>query len=191
MRKVVGSSSPPHEVSPAISSRNLSFNAEMIKQLSWQNSTESAKSISDNDEGDKDGINEHEEVEPTVEASGWHSDNELNTKGFPPRVVKRGEEIRSLDPEKKHGSDRESPSVSLGGYPASGFPVSSDHLEDPVVALPEVPSSQKTAFCFLLCFMTFTYTLDLPFTSAIFGHFLHCRIVTLVLSLKFSPCQSN
>ncbi|CAL5377272.1 unnamed protein product [Camellia sinensis] len=137
MRKVVGSSSPPHEVSPAISSRNLSFNAEMIKQLSWQNSTESAKSISDNDEGDKDGINEHEEVEPTVEASGWHSDNELNTKGFPPRVVKRGEEIRSLDPEKKHGSDRESPSVSLGGYPASGFPVSSDHLEDPVVAPPE------------------------------------------------------
>ncbi|KAI8026460.1 Sorting nexin-16 [Camellia lanceoleosa] len=137
MRKVVGSSSPPHEVSPAISSRNLSFNAEMIKQLSWQNSTESAKSISDNDEGDKDGINEHEEVEPTVQASGWHSDNELNTKGFPPRVVKRGEKIRSLDPEKKHGSEKESPSVSLGGYPASGFPVYSDRLADPVVVPPE------------------------------------------------------
>ncbi|CAL5378695.1 unnamed protein product [Camellia sinensis] len=137
MRKVVGSSSPPHEVSPAISSRNLSFNAEMIKQLSWQNSTESAKSISDYDEGDKDGINEHEEVEPTVQDSGWHSDNELNTKGFPPRVVKRGEKIRSLDPEKKHGSEKESPSVSLGGYLASGFPVSSDHLADPVVVPPE------------------------------------------------------
>ncbi|KAL7236679.1 hypothetical protein ACSBR1_019893 [Camellia fascicularis] len=137
MRKVVGSSSPPHEVSPAISSRNLSFNAEMIKQLSWQNSAESAKSISDNDEGDKDGINEHEEVEPTVQASGWHSDNELNAKGFPPRVVKRGEKIRSLDPEKKHGSEKESPSASLGGYPASGFPVSSDHLADPVVVPPE------------------------------------------------------
>ncbi|CAL5377277.1 unnamed protein product [Camellia sinensis] len=137
-RKVVGSSSPPHEVSPAISSRNLSFNAEMIKHLSWQNSTESAKSISDYDEGDKDGINDHEEVEPTVQASGWHSDNELNAKGFPPRVVKRGEKIRSLDPEKKHGSERESPSVSLGGYPASGFPVSSDHLEDPVVVPPEL-----------------------------------------------------
>ncbi|KAI8015385.1 Sorting nexin-16 [Camellia lanceoleosa] len=122
MRKVVGSSSLPYEEG------SLSWNADEISNhLSWQNTTESAKSLSDNEDGDKDGTRGHEEVGSSVQASGWHSDNELNSKGFPPRVVKRSERFRSLDYEKKHGSEAESLSVSLGGYPAIGFPITSDN----------------------------------------------------------------
>ncbi|CAL5385747.1 unnamed protein product [Camellia sinensis] len=122
MRKVVGSSSLPYEEG------SLSWNADEISNhLSWQNTTESAKSLSDNEDGDKDGTRGHEEVGSSVQASGWHSDNELNSKGFPPRVVKHCERFRSLDSEKKHGSEAESLSVSLGGYPAIGFPITSDN----------------------------------------------------------------
>lgn len=122
MRKVVGSSSLPYEEG------SLSWNADEISNhLSWQNTTESAKSLSDNEDGDKDGTRGHEEVGSSVQASGWHSDNELNSKGFPPRVVKHSERFRSLDSEKKHGSEAESLSVSLGGYPAIGFPITSDN----------------------------------------------------------------
>ncbi|GMP48302.1 hypothetical protein CsSME_00015699 [Camellia sinensis var. sinensis] len=122
MRKVVGSSSLPYEEG------SLSWNADEISNhLSWQNTTESAKSLSDNEDGDKDGTRGHEEVGSSVQASGWHSDNELNSKGFPPRVVKHCERFRSLDSEKKHGSEAESLSVSLGGYPAIRFPITSDN----------------------------------------------------------------
>ena len=33
----------------------------------------------------------------TSEASDWHSDNELNAKGFPPLVIKHDEESRTLN----------------------------------------------------------------------------------------------
>lgn len=149
MRKVAGSSSSPHEASPETSSRNLSWNADEIsRHLSWQTTTESAKSISD-EEGDKDGTRGHEEVGSSVQANGWHSDNELSSKSFPPRVVKRGDEFRSLNSEKKHGLETEPLSLSLGGYPPAGFPVTSDLLDYPAGVLPEVPSNQRTAFCFL------------------------------------------
>ncbi|PSS29374.1 Sorting nexin-16 like [Actinidia chinensis var. chinensis] len=134
-RKVVASSSPLHESSPAISTTNLSWNADEINK--HLNSEESAKSFSDNEEGDKDGIYGHEEVGPTVQANGWHSDNELDSKGFPPRVVKRGEKFVISDSEKIHGSEAKSLSVSLAGYPAAGFPVTSDHLQDPTEVPPE------------------------------------------------------
>uniref|UniRef100_A0A5B6ZAY2 Putative Sorting nexin-16 n=1 Tax=Davidia involucrata TaxID=16924 RepID=A0A5B6ZAY2_DAVIN len=130
MRKVVGPSSSPYESSSSISGRNLSWNAgEINKHIPWQNTMESAKSFSDNEEGDKDGT--HEEVGSSAQANGWHSDNELNSKGFPPRVVKRGVEFRSLDYEKKSGSEVEPESVSLAGYHAASFPVTSDQLEVP------------------------------------------------------------
>ncbi|XP_052194637.1 uncharacterized protein LOC127802703 isoform X2 [Diospyros lotus] len=137
MRKVIGSSSLPHEASPVIPVRNLSLNScRTSKHLSWQSSTASAKSISD-EEDHKDDIQGHEEVEPTVHANGWHSDNELNSKGFPPRVVKRGHKSRNLESDKKHGMEAESLSGGLGRYPAAGFPVTSDNLEDPVQVPPE------------------------------------------------------
>ncbi|KAG5548057.1 hypothetical protein RHGRI_013676 [Rhododendron griersonianum] len=137
MRKVAGSSSSPHEASPETSGRNLSWNADEIsRHLSWQTTTESAKSISD-EEGDKDGTRGHEEVGSSVQANGWHSDNELSSKSFPPRVVKRGDEFRSLNSEKKHGLETEPLSLSVGGYPPAGFPVTSDHLDYPAGVLPE------------------------------------------------------
>ncbi|KAL7002767.1 hypothetical protein U1Q18_003923 [Sarracenia purpurea var. burkii] len=139
MRKVVGSSPSPYETSPAILGRNSTWNADEISRqhLSWQDTTESTKSVSDNDEVDKDGTHSHEEVGPSAEANGWHSDNELNSKCFPPRVVKRNEKFRSFDSERKHDSEEESVSISLHGYPAAGFPATSDHLEDLVGVPPE------------------------------------------------------
>ncbi|XP_052201840.1 uncharacterized protein LOC127807780 [Diospyros lotus] len=137
MRKVVGSSSLPYEASSAIAGKNLSWNAdEVSKHLSWHSAAESAKSISDEDV-DKDGTRGHEEVGPDVQANGWHSDNELDSKGLPPRVVKHGENFRRLYYGTKHGLEAEPLSVSLGGYPATSLPVGSDHLEDPAGVPPE------------------------------------------------------
>ncbi|XP_058190319.1 uncharacterized protein LOC131307690 isoform X2 [Rhododendron vialii] len=133
VQKVVGSSTRPHEISPAIPTRILSWNADEIsKHLSWQNTAESAQSISDNEEGDKDGIRGHEEVVPSVLDYGWHSDTELNSKGFPPRVIKRGDTFTSLIHEKKKVSDAEPVSASLGRHHVAGLQITSDHLEDPV-----------------------------------------------------------
>ncbi|GFY95064.1 phox domain-containing protein [Actinidia rufa] len=120
MRKVVGSSSF-HEDSFTIPSRNLSWNSDEISNhLSWRSTTESAKSGSDIEEGDKDGPCGHEEVGCSVQASGWHSDNELNSKGFPPKVIKRSEKFRSSGYGKKHGSEADPLLVSLGEYPPAG-----------------------------------------------------------------------
>ncbi|XAR72864.1 hypothetical protein NMG60_11019645 [Bertholletia excelsa] len=139
MRKVVGSSSLPHETASAIPGRNLSWNSadEISKQISWQNTVESAKSVSDNEDDDKDGIHSLEDGGPNVQANGWHSDNELNSKSFPPRVVKRSEKLRGLDTGKKNDLDDESVSLSLSRSLQAGFPVNSDHIEDPVAVLPE------------------------------------------------------
>ncbi|XP_058190316.1 uncharacterized protein LOC131307690 isoform X1 [Rhododendron vialii] len=138
VQKVVGSSTRPHEISPAIPTRILSWNADEIsKHLSWQNTAESAQSISDNEEGDKDGIRGHEEVVPSVLDYGWHSDTELNSKGFPPRVIKRGDTFTSLIHEKKKVSDAEPVSASLGRHHVAGLQITSDHLEDPVGVPPE------------------------------------------------------
>ncbi|XP_057497170.1 uncharacterized protein LOC130781836 isoform X1 [Actinidia eriantha] len=136
MQKVVGSSSF-QEGSLAIPSRNLSWNPDDIsKHLSWRSTTESANSGSDIEEGDKDGTRGHEEVGCSVQANGWHSDNELNSKGFPPRVIKRSEKFRSTDLGKKCGSETDSLLFSLGGYPPACFTATSNHLED-AIGVPE------------------------------------------------------
>ncbi|KAA8545892.1 hypothetical protein F0562_020657 [Nyssa sinensis] len=136
LMKVVGSSSSPYNAPSSIMGRNLSWNAGGInKHITWKNTLESAKSFSDNWEGDKDGT--HVEVGSRAQTNGWHSDNELNSMGFSPRVVKRGVEFRSLDSGKRNGSVVESESISLGVYPAASFRVTSDQPEDPVGMPPE------------------------------------------------------
>ncbi|KAK9290128.1 hypothetical protein L1049_008293 [Liquidambar formosana] len=133
MRKVVGTS--PYEASPSISGRNWSWHAdELSKHVSRLNNTETTNSFSDNEEGDKDRNHGHEEGESVAQANGWHSDNELNSKGFPPRVIKCDEEFRSFDSEKKQVKPEW---IDPGGYPAANFPVASALLEDPVGMLPE------------------------------------------------------
>ncbi|XP_068323577.1 uncharacterized protein [Pyrus communis] len=107
MRKVVG---PTAESSSLIPGWNLSANADETGVLAFrQNTAESTNSFSDNEEGDKD-----RSCNPVE--NGWHSDNELNSKSYPPRVV----HTRSLGLEKKAYL------VGEGGF-----------LEDPVGILPE------------------------------------------------------
>ncbi|XP_059647743.1 uncharacterized protein LOC132294039 [Cornus florida] len=136
VRKVVGSTSSQYEAASSISYRNLSINAdETNKHVSWQNSAESAKSFSDLEEGDNNETHDHEEVGSSAQANGWHSDNELNSRGFPPRVVKRGVDLRILNSEKEHKSEMISKSICLGELASSL--VTSDRLEDPVEVPPE------------------------------------------------------
>uniref|UniRef100_A0A6N2MBQ2 PX domain-containing protein n=1 Tax=Salix viminalis TaxID=40686 RepID=A0A6N2MBQ2_SALVM len=54
-------------------------------------------------------------VGSTAKANGWHSDNELNAKDFPPRVIKWGDESQTLE----------------------NSAVGSSHLDDPVGMPPE------------------------------------------------------
>ncbi|RVW49733.1 hypothetical protein CK203_070054 [Vitis vinifera] len=129
MRKVVGSSSSPNDASP-ISGMNLSWHADEALRHDMMK-TES--SFSEYEEGDKDGTHGHEEVESSAQALGWHSDNELNSKGFPPRVIKRGNEPKSLDSGEKHGSEMKSEWIDQ----AANFLLTSDPLVDLVGMPPE------------------------------------------------------
>lgn len=129
IRKVSGSvpSPSPYEGPSSTVTRDLSWSTDEIgRHLSWH-SGDSTKSTSDNEDGDKDGILFHEEEESSVQANkGWHSDNEMNSKDLPPRVIKRGEKCRILDFENN---------PSLGSEPlAASFPLP---LVDPVGVPPE------------------------------------------------------
>ncbi|KAI7726547.1 hypothetical protein M8C21_032098, partial [Ambrosia artemisiifolia] len=96
MRKVVG---PTFSFEPVVSSaatRSLTWKPdELSNSISFPRPTtsESANSLSDSEMGS------------SSKANGWHSDNELNSKGFPPRVVKHDELLRSLDFEKRASSE--------------------------------------------------------------------------------------
>lgn len=135
MRKVVGSSSPPSEVMSSISSRNLSLNTEEIsKHVFMQGTEETANSFSENEEGHNDGSHDPEEVRSSEQANGWHSDNELNAKSFPPRVIKQP---RNVGSEKKPDLVTNF-GVCQGRVPAAEFQAITSHLEDPVGMPPEV-----------------------------------------------------
>ncbi|PON56985.1 Phox domain containing protein [Parasponia andersonii] len=134
MRKVVGPSLHPDETLFSIPTRNLSWSSEEVsKHVSTQDTAETANSFSDNEEGDNDGSHGLEEVQSSTHANGWHSDNELNSKGYPPRVIKQQMKV---DSENKHEVMAKS-EVVQGGFPATKFPVTSNHLEDPIGMPPE------------------------------------------------------
>lgn len=116
MRKVVG---PSLTYEPLSSSTSTSLNwkpDEGSNSFTRQTTSESANSLSDN------------EMDSTEKANGWHSDNELNSKGFPPRVVKHDDLSKSLD------SGVRSEILSL----AANFPSTSDNMEDPLSVPAEV-----------------------------------------------------
>ncbi|KAH0977652.1 hypothetical protein GBA52_027371 [Prunus armeniaca] len=126
MRKVVGS--PTSEASSSISAWNLSTNAdETGVRAIRQNTVETTNSFSDNEDGDKDKSCDPEEAGSGAQENGWHSDNELNSKGYPCRVI----HTRSLGSEKKDDLAGE------GGFPAANFTATSRNLEDPVGMPPE------------------------------------------------------
>ncbi|CAL9022147.1 unnamed protein product, partial [Prunus brigantina] len=126
MRKVVGS--PTSEASSSISAWNLSTNAdETGVRAIRQNTVETTNSFSDNEDGDKDKSCDPEEAGSGAQENGWHSDNELNSKGYPCRVI----HTRSFGSEKKDDLAGE------GGFPAANFTAISRNLEDPVGMPPE------------------------------------------------------
>lgn len=136
MRKVVGPS-PTYEASSSTSTRNLSWNSDEINgHVSHHNDVGTSNSFSDNEEGQNEVNHGHEEVN-IAKANGWHSDNELNSKSFPPRVIKHGKEPMNSSSEKRNDLEVKS-GVQQGGFLAASLPVTSGHLEDPVGMPPEV-----------------------------------------------------
>ncbi|XP_019170179.1 PREDICTED: uncharacterized protein LOC109165730 isoform X2 [Ipomoea nil] len=131
VRKVVGSSStyePATAVLGGNYQRNLSWSGDEIGKLALAQSTsESVNSYSDNDDGDKDGRDVQGETESSPLVNGWHSDNELNSKEFPPRVIKHDEEFK--------GSSSES--LSTGGFPEACLAIVSGQQLDPTRMPPE------------------------------------------------------
>ncbi|KAM0012899.1 putative Phox-associated domain, sorting nexin, PX domain superfamily [Helianthus debilis subsp. tardiflorus] len=116
MRKVVGPTFTYESVSSA-ATRTLTWKPdELSNSFPRPTTSESANSLSDSEMGS------------SSKANGWHSDNELNSKGFPPRVVKHDELLRSLDFEKRASSEVRSEILNL----AANFPSTSDHMEDPL-----------------------------------------------------------
>ncbi|CAG7900913.1 unnamed protein product [Brassica rapa] len=101
MRKVVGS---PLEENDQVPARHLSWSVHDINtQLAKETATESMhSSISDNEDIDKLGENTQGEGRLVSEANGWHSDNELDSKCFPPRVVRRLGEPENMPFDKEN-----------------------------------------------------------------------------------------
>ncbi|XP_022136117.1 uncharacterized protein LOC111007888 [Momordica charantia] len=126
MRKVVGSTSPSDKACASSNyDQKLSFNSnELRKHVSAQHYLEEANNMSD-EEGERLGSENHEKVR------GWHSDTELNSKSFPPRVIKRGEESDNLVVDKKNDLELRS------GASDGGFSQTSYHMEDPEGMPPE------------------------------------------------------
>ncbi|KAL2254693.1 UNVERIFIED_CONTAM: hypothetical protein Sindi_0264000 [Sesamum indicum] len=138
MWKVAGSPSSSFDQGSSVTSRNLSWNADDIKKLAMRQSTsESINSFSDNDEGDKDVNHGEQEAEAANQGNGWHSDNELVSKGFPQRVVRHEEDVSNLESEEIHNSRLKSMSSSVSRYPESSLAITSVPQEDPTGVPPE------------------------------------------------------
>ncbi|KAF5751138.1 Phox-associated domain Phox-like Sorting nexin C-terminal putative isoform 1 [Tripterygium wilfordii] len=125
VRKVAGASPLSEEASSSISSRHVSLNSdEMNKSILRQNMSETANTSSDNEADDK-------EVRSSPQGSGWHSDNELISKSFPPRVVNHGEESRNSVLENTNVG------VKSECSPMTNLLVTSFNMEDPIGMPPE------------------------------------------------------
>ncbi|KAL5984845.1 hypothetical protein ACLOJK_038681 [Asimina triloba] len=134
LRKVSGSS--PHMTSPSITERHLalSWNEDEINKYSPSHSNmETSHSLSD-EEGVKDGA--HDEVDSSTLHNGWHSDNELRSKSFPPRVAKHVDKSKDLISERSQQSGMKIESSHSDGYLAMDAP-SVSGLVDSVGVPPE------------------------------------------------------
>jgi len=110
VRKVV--SSPSAAYTP-LAGKTFAWNDDEINKLSFkQNTSEPLSSLSDKDDGDKDGGS-------SPQTNEWHSDNEVNSKELPHQAIKH-------EP------------VSASGCPEANFAIVSGQQEGPLVAPPEV-----------------------------------------------------
>lgn len=133
MRKMVGPPSSSSGPASSVPSRNLSWNSDDINKLSTRQSiSESINSFSDAEEGDKDETDVQQEIDSSAKANGWCSDNELNSKGYPPRVVKHSVDISDLHSE-EFGSFRVKSESSNGTI-----------YQEPSLALTSVPQKDPT-----------------------------------------------
>ncbi|CAL9121183.1 unnamed protein product [Musa acuminata var. zebrina] len=127
MRKVVGTS-PSYVTSLPVADKGLSLSwnqEEISKQIPRFSSMETSHSFSEDEE--------HDDDQSTSVNNGWHSDNELNSKSFPPRVVKHIKEYTGLESQQSQESDK----FDRIGSDASKNSVASVFFEDPVGMPPE------------------------------------------------------
>ncbi|CAL9119164.1 unnamed protein product [Musa textilis] len=127
MCKVAGTS-PSHATSPSVADKVLSSSwnpNEISKQISGFSSMETSHSLSEDEA--------HDDDRSTAANNGWHSDNELNSKSFPPRVFNRIKEYSSLESQQIQESDK----FDRIGSDVSKNSLASDILEDPVGMPPE------------------------------------------------------
>lgn len=98
-RRVVGSPLSNITSSPiAEKTLTLSWNEEDIKGRSPSSSNVGTSHSLSDDEVPNEGL-------PSA-ITGWHSDNELKSKSFPPRIVKQGEKSVNLGLQRGHQSDK-------------------------------------------------------------------------------------
>lgn len=111
------------------STRNitLSLHDEESKHSSSYSNLENSSCHSDEEARDEDQSSE--------QVNGWHSDNELNSKSFPPRVVKRVEEAARLD--HRRGKSDNFDRFTLDKLSSSKNTVAFGPLEDLVAMPPE------------------------------------------------------
>ncbi|KAI3769829.1 hypothetical protein L6452_00943 [Arctium lappa] len=128
MRKVVGPLSPSG-ASASAANRIVPWKAdEPFDSVSKLSTLDTTNNLSDNEEGDKYVTPHSQEMESAAEANGQHLDNDLNSKGFPPKVLKSDELNRSLEFDKKNSSEVRSEILSL----AANFPSTVGLKEDPL-----------------------------------------------------------
>lgn len=135
MRKVVGS---PLEESDNAPARHMSWSVHDINtQLTKGIATESMNSsISDNEDVDKLGESTQGEGRLDSAANGWHSDNELDSKYFPPRVVRRLGEPENFPSDMENDSKAKS---EVRGSPDSQHAdLSTSLVQNPTGMPPEV-----------------------------------------------------
>lgn len=125
-RKVVGSS-PTHATSPQMAERGMALtwhDEETNRNSPGYGNMGTSQSMSDDEAQDED--------HASAVTNGWHSDNELSSKVYPPRVVKRMDGSRSLDSGKRQQPDE------FDKFLASKNSAPSHLFEDPAGMPPEV-----------------------------------------------------
>lgn len=132
MRKVVGATPSSSEYSNSITGRNLTWQAdEFDSRISQQSTAETSTSISDNEEGDKDQNYVHE-------VNGWHSDNDVKSKGNPSPLGQHDEETRNLGSGRKDIVGGKFDQMLQNAPMVVKFPAGPDEWGDPNGMPPEV-----------------------------------------------------
>lgn len=125
------SSSLPNTVSPSTSEKSMS--------LTWNEDENSKHSLENSNVGMSHSLSDDEVNEDegsAVSNSGWHSDNELNSKGLPPRILKHNDRAKSVGSQESESLGKLE-EVFLDHSYMSKPPGTSAPLGDPETVPPE------------------------------------------------------